>query len=94
MSDVGRRSPRHEDTICCSIWTSHDVNRLDGAESPEECAIYAWRQSLVLVVPDGMGGALAGDVASKMAIAPCATSCWGNNSEGPQCERTLPGRLP
>jgi protein phosphatase len=43
-------------------------------------------QGLVLVVSDGMGGALAGDVASKMAIEAVRDVLMGNNSDGPGCD--------
>jgi len=42
-------------------------------------------KGLVLVVSDGMGGALAGDVASRMAIEAVRDVLTGNNANGPEC---------
>ncbi len=40
----------------------------------------------MLIVSDGMGGALAGDVASRMAIEAVRDVLTGNNAEGSGCE--------
>jgi len=62
-------------------------NRLDGDKSPEEMRQFTLgEEGLVLVVSDGMGGALAGDVASKMAIEAVQAVLMGNNAEGPECD--------
>ena len=69
-SDVGRVRRGNEDNfLILDLLSRRAWTCSDGAESPEE-----WRRfelgekGLVLVVSDGMGGALAGDVASRMAV--------------------------
>ena len=69
-SDVGRVRRGNEDNfLILDLLSGRAWTCSDGAESPEE-----WRRfelgekGLVLVVSDGMGGALAGDVASRMAV--------------------------
>jgi len=44
------------------------------------------QQGLDLVVSDGMGGALAGDVASRMAIEAVRDTLLGSNNDGTGCE--------
>ena len=87
-SDVGRVRRGNEDNfLLLDLGTPRTWNRLDGDESPEEMHSFTLgEQGLVLVVSDGMGGALAGDVASKMAIEAVRDVLMGNNSEGPGCE--------
>src|SRR5438067_3397720 len=87
-SDVGRVRRGNEDNfLLLDLATPRTWNRLDGDESPEEMREFTLGdQGLVLVVSDGMGGALAGDVASKMAIEAVHDVLMGNNSEGPGCE--------
>ncbi len=88
MSDVGRVRRGNEDNyLLLDLATPRMWNRLDGDESPEEMRQFTLgEKGLVLVVSDGMGGALAGDVASKMAIEAVRDVLLGNNSEGPQCD--------
>ena len=50
-------------------------------------------KGLVLVVSDGMGGALAGDVASRMAVDSVRDMIMGNNSEGRLRSGSVAGRL-
>src|SRR5205807_6950537 len=87
-SDVGRVRRGNEDNfLLLDLATPRTWNRLDGDESPEEMRqLTLGEKGLVLVVSDGMGGALAGDVASKMAIEAVHDVLMGNNSEGPGCE--------
>src|SRR5713226_9017030 len=87
-SDVGRVRRGNEDNyLLLDLTTPRMWNRLDGDESPEEMRQFILGdKGLVLVVSDGMGGALAGDVASKMAIEAVQDVLMGNNAEGPQCE--------
>ena len=88
MSDVGRVRRGNEDNyLLLDLATPRMWNRLDGDESPQEMRQFTLGEAgLVLVVSDGMGGALAGDVASKMAIEAVQDVLMGNNAEGPQCE--------
>src|SRR5258708_13296920 len=47
-------------------------------------------QGLLLVVSDGMGGALAGDVASRMAIEAVRDVLMGEQADGEGCEPGAP----
>src|SRR5438067_4913647 len=87
-SDVGRVRRGNEDNyLLLDLATPRMWHRLDGDESPQEMRQFTLgEKGLVLVVSDGMGGALAGDVASKMAIEAVRDVLLGNNSEGPQCD--------
>jgi PPM family protein phosphatase len=69
-SDVGRVRRGNEDNfLILDLTTGQAWTGTDGAEPPEEmCRIPLGDKGLVLVVSDGMGGALAGDVASRMAV--------------------------
>jgi protein phosphatase len=87
-SDVGRVRRGNEDNFllldlaAARIWSGSD-----GAENPEDMRQFTiGDKGLVLVVSDGMGGALAGDVASRMAIEAVRDVLMGNNAEGPGCE--------
>src|SRR3954470_2282460 len=69
-SDVGRVRRGNEDNFLILDLTSGRAwTGTDGAEPPEDmCRFELGDKGLVLVVSDGMGGALAGDVASRMAV--------------------------
>lgn len=69
-SDVGRVRRGNEDNfLILDLTTTKAWTCTDGAESPAEmCRFELGEKGMVLVVSDGMGGALAGDVASKMAV--------------------------
>ena len=69
-SDVGRVRRGNEDNFLVLDLSSQKTwTGSDGCESPEELKkLDLGDQGLVLVVSDGMGGALAGDVASRMAV--------------------------
>ena len=69
-SDVGRVRRGNEDNFLILDLTSGKTwTGSDGAEPPDELRhINLGEKGLVLVVSDGMGGALAGDVASRMAV--------------------------
>src|SRR5437870_13125987 len=88
MSDVGRVRRGNEDNyLLLDLATPRMWHRLDGDQSPEEMGQFTLgEQGLVLVVSDGMGGALAGDVASKMAIEAVRDVLMGNNADGAGCE--------
>src|SRR5437660_9037397 len=87
-SDVGRVRRGNEDNyLLLDLAAARAWNRLDGDDAPQDMhQITLGEQGLVLVVSDGMGGALAGDVASKMAIEAVHDVLMGNNTEGPECE--------
>ena len=87
-SDVGRVRRGNEDNyLLLDLGAGRAWNRLDGDVNPEDMRSFTLgEKGLVLVVSDGMGGALAGDVASKMAIEAVHDVLIGNNTEGPECE--------
>ncbi len=87
-SDIGRVRRGNEDNyLLLDLAAARAWNRLDGDENPEDMRSFTLgEKGLVLVVSDGMGGALAGDVASKMAIEAVRDVLMGNNTEGPECE--------
>jgi serine/threonine protein phosphatase PrpC len=69
-SDVGRVRRGNEDNyLLLDLSTGRTWTGSDGAEPPEELhRITLGDKGVVMVVSDGMGGALAGDVASRMAV--------------------------
>lgn len=69
-SDVGRVRRGNEDNyLILDLTTGQAWTGSEGSEPPEEiCSFRLGGKGLVLVVSDGMGGALAGDVASRMAV--------------------------
>jgi serine/threonine protein phosphatase PrpC len=69
-SDVGRVRRGNEDNfLILDLTTGRAWTGSDGSEPPEELHRFELgEKGLVLVVSDGMGGALAGDVASRMAV--------------------------
>src|SRR6266545_3856484 len=83
-SDVGRVRRGNEDNfLLLDLATQRAWTGSDGAESPEEMrTLDVGDQGLVLVVSDGMGGALAGDVASRMAIDSVREVMIGNAGKG------------
>jgi serine/threonine protein phosphatase PrpC len=87
-SDVGRVRRGNEDNfLLLDLATARMWTGSDGAENPEDMRQFTiGDRGLVLVVSDGMGGALAGDVASRMAIEAVRDVLMGNNAEGPGCE--------
>src|SRR5437016_12795230 len=87
-SDVGRVRRGNEDNfLLLDLATAQTWSGSDGAENPEDMREFPLgEEGLVLVVSDGMGGALAGDVASRMAIEAVRDVLLGENAEGPQCE--------
>jgi PPM family protein phosphatase len=69
-SDVGRVRRGNEDNfLLLDLSSTRTWIGSDGAEPPNELTRFeVGEKGLVLVVSDGMGGALAGDVASRMAV--------------------------
>jgi len=69
-SDVGRVRRGNEDNFLVLDLSSEQTwTGSDGAIPPEKLTRFnLGNKGLVLVVSDGMGGALAGDVASRMAV--------------------------
>lgn len=69
-SDVGRVRRGNEDNFLVLDLSSEETwTGADGAPPPNHLMRFdLGRKGLVLVVSDGMGGALAGDVASRMAV--------------------------
>ncbi len=70
QSDVGRVRRGNEDNfLILDLSTEQTWTGADGAKAPEKLTRFdLGEKGLVLVVSDGMGGALAGDVASRMAV--------------------------
>ena len=87
-SDVGRVRRGNEDNfLLLDLAAARTWSGSDGPENPEDMRQFTiGDKGLVLVVSDGMGGALAGDVASRMAIEAVRDVLMGNNAEGPGCE--------
>ena len=90
-SDVGRVRRGNEDNFLVlelskqQTWTATDV-----AAAPTDLGNFQLgEKGLVLVVSDGMGGALAGDVASRMAVDSVRDMILGNNSEE-GCDQDAP----
>jgi serine/threonine protein phosphatase PrpC len=86
-TDVGRVRRGNEDNfLLLDLTAARAWSGSDGAESPEDMGEFQLGGSgLVLVVSDGMGGALAGDVASRMAIEAVRDVLLGNN-DGNGCD--------
>src|SRR6266481_5092591 len=87
-SDVGRVRRGNEDNfLLLDLTTPRTWSGSDGPVGPEEMNKFPLGEhGLVLVVSDGMGGALAGDVASRMAIEAVRDTLLGSNSDGSGCE--------
>jgi len=82
-SDVGRVRRGNEDNFLILDLTSGQAwTGSDGSEPPEEMRhVELGDKGLVLVVSDGMGGALAGDVASRMAVETVREMLVGSEGE-------------
>lgn len=83
-SDVGRVRRGNEDNfLLLDLATQQAWTGTDGPENPADMRKFdLGDQGLVLVVSDGMGGALAGDVASRMAIESVREVMIGNDGNG------------
>ena len=69
-SDVGRVRRGNEDNfLVLDLSTEQTWTGADGTAAPDNLTRFdLGNKGLVMVVSDGMGGALAGDVASRMAV--------------------------
>jgi len=82
-SDVGRVRRGNEDNfLVLELSKQQTWTGTDGAAAPTDLNSFELGdKGLVLVVSDGMGGALAGDVASRMAVDSVRDVIMGNNSD-------------
>jgi protein phosphatase len=82
-SDVGRVRRGNEDNfLVLDLSTEQTWTGSDGATPPDKLTRFTLGQrGLVLVVSDGMGGALAGDVASRMAVDSVREMLLGTEGE-------------
>jgi PPM family protein phosphatase len=82
-SDVGRVRRGNEDNFLVLDLSSEQTwSGADGATPPDKLTQFTLGQKgLVLVVSDGMGGALAGDVASRMAVDSVREMLLGTEGE-------------
>jgi serine/threonine protein phosphatase PrpC len=82
-SDVGRVRRGNEDNfLVLDLSTEQTWTGTDGAIPPEKLTHFdLGNKGLVLVVSDGMGGALAGDVASRMAVDSVREMLIGSGGE-------------
>jgi serine/threonine protein phosphatase PrpC len=88
-SDVGRVRRGNEDNfLVLDLTTEQTWTGADGATPPDKLTRFTLGdKGLVLVVSDGMGGALAGDVASRMAVDSVREMLLG--TEGEECDPQL-----
>src|SRR5919206_533836 len=88
-SDVGRVRRGNEDNfLVLDLSTAQTWTGVDGAPAPENLTHFdLGDKGLVLVVSDGMGGALAGDVASRMAVDSVRQMLVGESEE--DCDPNL-----
>ena len=84
QSDVGRVRRGNEDNfLLLDLSAGQTWTGSDGAKLPEELRRFELgEKGLVLVVSDGMGGALAGDVASRMAVEAVREMMTGHDEDG------------
>ena len=89
-SDVGRVRRGNEDNfLVLELSKQQTWTGTDGAAAPTGLSRFQLGQKgLVLVVSDGMGGALAGDVASRMAVDSVRDMILGNDAE--ECDEEAP----
>lgn len=87
-TDVGRVRRGNEDNfLLLDLTAGRAWSGSDGAENPEDMREFTLGGGgLVLVVSDGMGGALAGDVASRMAIEAVRDVLLGGQNDGNGCD--------
>jgi serine/threonine protein phosphatase PrpC len=82
-SDVGRVRRGNEDNfLLLDLSSGQTWTCTDGAEPAEHLHQFELgEKGLILVVSDGMGGALAGDVASRMAVEEVREMIVGSDTE-------------
>ena len=82
-SDVGRVRRGNEDNyLVLELSKQQDWTATDGKDAPTNLGNFELgEKGLVLVVSDGMGGALAGDVASRMAVDSVRDMIMGNSEK-------------
>jgi protein phosphatase len=87
-SDIGRVRRGNEDNfLLLDLTAPRTWSGSDGPENPQDMSEFPLGdKGLVLVVSDGMGGALAGDVASRMAIEAVRDVLMGKHVDGAGCE--------
>ncbi len=87
-TDVGRVRRGNEDNfLLLDLTAGRAWSGSDGAENPAEMnELTLGNNGLVLVVSDGMGGALAGDVASRMAIEAVRDILLDQEQDGNGCD--------
>jgi protein phosphatase len=91
-TDVGRIRAGNEDNFlvldlnAAKSWTANDSAHPPAGLSRMEVG----SRGLVLIVSDGMGGALAGDVASRMAVETVRDMLLGTEGEEDACEPDTP----
>ena len=87
-TDVGRVRRGNEDNfLLLDLTAGRAWSGSDGAENPDDMQeLTLGNNGLVLVVSDGMGGALAGDVASRMAIEAVRDVLLGQQNDGNGCD--------
>jgi protein phosphatase len=97
-SDVGRVRRGNEDNLLLlDLNSGKHWTVTDGPDSPDSMnRVDLGDQGMVLVVSDGMGGALAGDVASRMAVETVRDMLLGadpNITLGPDTDVPLSDKL-
>jgi serine/threonine protein phosphatase PrpC len=90
-SDVGRVRRGNEDNfLLLDLASQRGWTGTDGGENPADMREFEiGDKGMVLVVSDGMGGALAGDVASRMAIDSVREVMVGNDGQGCEPDSSL-----
>src|SRR3954463_13747312 len=88
-TDVGRVRRGNEDNfLLLDLTAGRAWSGSDGAENPADMReLTLGNDGLVLVVSDGMGGALAGDVASRMAVEAVRDVLLGEQNDGNGCDK-------
>ena len=92
QSDVGRVRRGNEDNfLVLDLSTEQTWSGADGAVPPDKLTRFdLGNRGLVLVVSDGMGGALAGDVASRMAVDSVREMLTGSGEGEEACDPDIP----